>query len=163
MAQHLSGTGSSVDIVFLTLQSLVVIFLLFHDWIPLGRLNNLNAIRSQDSFGRRVFVTLLPGLPAGVCLWLTVKHFGQPYTMPTEMWLWITYGILFAGVLRAWWIPYLLVPDAARAARYQTIFADTHTFLPRRNGIAPDTLHTAFHACLMATLVVLCIRDRLIG
>jgi hypothetical protein len=163
MTQHVSSIGSSLDAVFLTLQSLVVIFLFFHDWIPLGRLNNLNAIRGEDSIGQRVYVTLLGALPAGVCLWLSARHFGQPYPMPTEIWLWITYVLFVAGMLRAWWLPYLLFPDAERAARYQTIFAGTHTFLRRRNGIAPDTLHTIFHVCLMATFVTLCIRERLIG
>jgi hypothetical protein len=163
MAQHLSGIGNPFDAVFLTLQALVVIFLFFHDWIPLGKLNNLVAIRSQDSFGHRIYVTLLGGVPASVCLWLSARHFGQPYPMAVEMWVWITYGVLVAGMLRAWWMPYLLLPDPARAARYQTIFAGTHTFLPRRNGIAPDTLHTVFHAFLISTFLMLCARERLIG
>jgi len=163
MAQHVSGIGSPFDAVFLTLQALVLIFLLFHDWVPLGRLNNLSAMRGEDSLGRRIFVTLLPGVPAAVCLWLSARQIGRPYPMDAELWLWITYGTLMAGVLRAWWVPYLLVPDPERAARYRTIFAGTHTFLPRRNGIAPDTLHTVFHAVLLAAFAMLCLRERLIG
>jgi len=163
MTQQVSSIAVPFDELFLTLQSLVVIFLLFHDWVPLGRLNNLHAIRGQDSLGHRVYVTLLGGAPAAVCLWLSARHFAQPHPMPTAIWLWITYGTLMAGVLRAWWVPYLLVPDAERAARYRTIFAGTHTFLPRRNGIAPDTLHTVFHAILLAAFAMLCLRERLIG
>jgi hypothetical protein len=53
--------------------------------------------------------------------------------------------------------------DAEWAARYQTIFAGVHNFPPRRNGIAPDTLHTVFHAVLLAAFAMLCIRERLIG
>jgi hypothetical protein len=60
-----------------------------------------------------------------------------------------------AGLLRAWWIPYLLVPNPARTARYQVMFAGTHSFLPQRNGIAPDTLHVMFHLAVVATLLVL--------
>ena len=54
------------EITFLALQTIVVVFLLFHDWVPLGRLNNLTAIRSQDSVARSVFVTLLPAVPAAL-------------------------------------------------------------------------------------------------
>jgi hypothetical protein len=150
------------DLTFLTLQGIVVAFLLFHDWIPLGRLSNIAAIRSQDTLQHRIFVTLLPGLPAAIGLFYSAKYFGRGYPDWLEMLLWITYGIFALGMLRAWWIPYLVVPDPARAARYQTIFANTHTFLPRRNGIAPDTLHTVFHLVTLATIIALFIRDRML-
>jgi hypothetical protein len=60
-----------------------------------------------------------------------------------------------AKLLRAWWIPYLGTPDPDRAKRYGVRFAGTHGFLPERNGIRPDTLHVAFHALVVAILVVL--------
>jgi hypothetical protein len=58
-------------------------------------------------------------------------------------------------MLREWWIPYLLVADPVRVARYQVRFAHTHAFLPERNGIRPDTLHVTFHIVLVATVVLL--------
>jgi hypothetical protein len=61
-------------------------------------------------------------------------------------------------MLRAWWVPYLLVPDPERAARYKEIFAGTHRFLPERNGIAPDTLHTIFHGVTLAVVMMLALR-----
>jgi hypothetical protein len=160
MLQHLPISGG-FDTIFLALQTLVVAFLLFHDWIPLGRLNNLAAIRGQDTLLRSIFVTLLPAVPAAIGLFFSARHFGRSYPDWLEMLLWITYGVLIVGMLRAWWIPYLVLPDAERAARYQIIFAGTHSFLPRRNGMAPDTLHTLFHLVTLATLVALFIRDRL--
>jgi hypothetical protein len=162
MLQHLP-ISSAFETTFITLQALVVAFLLFHDWIPLGRLSNLAAIRGQDTLLRRVFVTLLPALPTALGLFFSAKHFGQSYPDWLEMLLWITYGVLVVGMLRAWWIPYLVVPDATRAARYQIIFASTHSFLPRRNGMAPDTLHTLFHLVTLATVVGLFMRDRIVG
>jgi hypothetical protein len=160
MVQHLP-IGSAFDTSFLALQSFVVVFLLFHDWIPLARLNNLAAIRGQDTRLHRIFVTLLPGVPAAIGLFFSARHLGQADPDWLEMLLWITYGIFILGMLRAWWIPYLVLPDAERAARYQIIFAGTHSFLPRRNGLAPDTLHTVFHLVTLATLVTLFIRDRI--
>jgi hypothetical protein len=150
------------DITFLTLQGIVVAFLLFHDWIPMGRLSNIAAIHSEDSLPRRIFVTLLPAVPAAIGLLYSAKDFGRAYPDWLEMLLWITYGLFVFGLLRAWWIPYLVVPDPARAARYQVIFANTHTFLPKRNGMAPDTLHTLFHAVTVATVVALFLRDRML-
>jgi hypothetical protein len=148
------------EVIFLALQTLVVVFLLFHDWVNLGRLNNLAAIRSQDTLLHRLFVTLLPGVPAAIGLFFSARYFGQSYPPWLEMLLWITYGVFVLGILRAWWIPYLFVRDAERSARYQIIFANTHRFLPERNGMAPDTLHTLFHVATMATLVGLFVRDR---
>ena len=52
MIQHLS-LSTAFETTFLALQTYVVVFLLFHDWIPLGRLNNLAAIRSQDALLHR--------------------------------------------------------------------------------------------------------------
>ena len=160
--QHLP-ISNAFETTFLILQIVVVAFLLFHDWIPLGRLNNLAAIRGQDTPLRRIFVTLLPGLPAAIGLFFSARHFGRSYPDWLEMLLWITYGVFIVGMLRAWWIPYLLLPDAERAARYQVIFAGTHSFLPRRNGMAPDTLHTLFHLVTLATLLALFMRDRMVG
>jgi hypothetical protein len=158
MPQRIHTMSSTLEITFLALQGFNVVFLLFHDWIPLGRLSNLAAIRSQDTLLRRVVVTLLPGVPAAICLFFSARYFGQPYPHWLEMWLWITYGLFFLGILRAWWIPYLVLPDAQRAARYQIIFANTHSFLPRRNGMVPDTLHFLFHVVVTATLLVLLVR-----
>lgn len=151
------------EITFLALQAVVVLFLLFHDWVRLGRLNNLAAIRNQDTLQHRVFVTLLPGVPAAIGLFFSAKCFGQSYPHWLEMLLWVTYGVLLLGMLRAWWIPYLVLPDKERAARYQIIFANTHTFLPRRNGMAPDTLNTLLHLVTMATVLALFMRHRVMN
>jgi hypothetical protein len=158
MLQHLEP---ALEFAFIALQAVVVAFLLFHDWVPLGRLNNLSAIRSEDSSLRRVFVTLLPGIPASLGLFFSVRYLGRPYPDWLEMLLWITYGIFILGMLRTWWIPYLVYPDKERAARYQVIFAGTHSFLPKRNGMAPDTLHTLFHLVTVTTALLLFLRDRI--
>jgi hypothetical protein len=147
-----------LEIAFLASQGFVVAFLLLHDWIPPGRLNNVAAMRGQDTLTHRVAVTLSGALPAGFSLHFSAKHFGQSHPHWLSVLLWITYALFFLGLLRAWWIPYLLLPDELRAARYQIIFAGTHSFLPRRNGITTDTLHTALHIAVMAVLALLWLR-----
>ena len=150
--------SKTLDAIFLALQSFVVVFLLFHDWVPLGRLNNLQAIHRQDSLVRTVLVTLLPGIPAAIGLFFSASLFVRRYPNWLTILLWVTYGTLLYGLLRAWWIPYLFKTDAKRAERYKVIFAGTHRFLPERNGFAPDTLHTIFHLAVLATMIVLWLR-----
>jgi hypothetical protein len=147
------------EVTFLTLQAFIVLFLLFHDWIPLGRLNAHAAKRSEDSSLHLALTTLVAAVPAGIGLFYCARYFGRPYPDWLEMFLWIMYGLFLVGMLRAWWIPYLLVPDAARAARYQVIFADTHSFLPRRNGIVPDTLHVVLHIATVCIVLLLFVRN----
>ena len=146
---------SSAQWALLGLQLFQVLFLWLHDWIPLGRLNDVHAVRRADPLRRLVLVTLLQSLPWTVGLVLSVRGLGRPYHGFVLWWLWITYGILFLGELRAWWLPYLLRPDPVRAARYQTMFGNTHAFLPRRHGMAPNTLHVLLHAATLATLLLL--------
>ena len=148
----------TLDIVFLCLQGYSVLFLLLHDWVPLGRLNNLGAMQREDSLSKRVFVTLLGVVPAALGFYWCALFFGRPYPGWLEIYMWAAYGVFLLGLLRAWWIPYLFVPDPVRAARYRVIFAGTYAFLPRRNGIVPDTLHVTFHAAVIATMIILYMR-----
>jgi hypothetical protein len=64
-------------------------------------------------------------------------------------------------MLRAWWVPYLLVPDRLRAERYRVLFRHTHRFLPERNGIAPDTLHCSLHLVTVVLVGMLAVRGRI--
>jgi hypothetical protein len=150
--------NGKLDVALVALQAFDLLFLLLHDWVPMGRLNNLTAIRREDSMARSLFVTLLPAVPCAIGLYCCARFLGRPYPSWLATLLWATYGTLLVGVLRAWWIPYLLVPEPERAARYRTIFAGTYRFLPQRNGMAPDTLHVSFHVALVATAVLLILR-----
>jgi hypothetical protein len=150
-------TSTPIDML-LALQLLVVLFIALHDWIPLGRLNDVRAVQSADPVRKLVMVTVLSTLPFAVGLAASVCYAGRPGLPHWLLWfLWITYGSAVYGLLRAWWIPYLLVPDPARAARYQTMFGRTHTFLPMRHGISPNTLHVALHLVIVAIVVLLAV------
>jgi hypothetical protein len=74
----------------------------------------------------------------------TTFFFGGVYPVWVFRWVWITCGLACCGSLTAWWITYLLRPDQERAARYRTMYAGTHAFLPERNGIRLNTLHVLF-------------------
>jgi hypothetical protein len=52
---------------------------------------------------------------------------------------------MLTGAMFAWWIPYLFGGSPERAERYKDMFGNTHSFLPPRNGIVPNTLHCVLH------------------
>ncbi len=147
--------NQGTEVALLVLQTFQVAFLWLHDWVPLGRLNDVAAVRRQDSWSRLVIVTLVQSVPFTLGLVWSGQHFGEPFFRWPLRWLWISYGILFVGQLRAWWPPYLFRPDAARAARYQRMFGHTHAFLPSRHGIVPNTAHALLHLSSLAALLVL--------
>jgi hypothetical protein len=146
------------EIALIVLQVLQVLFLWLHDWIPLGRLNDVAAVRHQDTRTRLVVVTLIQSVPFSVGLLYSLLYFRQAYPHWLNDWLWISYGLLLLGQLRAWWIPYLFQAEPERATRYQIMFGNTHSFLPQRNGIVPNTAHILLHLATAATLIVLFIK-----
>ena len=139
----------------ISLQLVQVLILWLHDWLPLAPLNDVAAVRRADSLSRLIRVTIVQSAPYTVGLVGSWLAWGRPWPGWLGPWLWISYGLLFAGELRAWWSPYLLKPEPDRAARYREMFGRTHAFLPERNGVTPNTLHVLLHACTAATLVLL--------
>ncbi len=137
------------------LQLFVVLFIALHDWVSLGPLNDIAAVQAADPKAKLIAVTALSTLPFAFGLVASITHLSTGFPMWLIWFLWITYGAAFYGLLRAWWIPYLLIADPVRAARYQTMFSHTHAFLPARNGIRPNTLHVILHAVILAILALL--------
>lgn len=147
-----------MEAIFVALQGFQVLFLWIHDWVPLGRLNDVAAVRREDSTTRLVTVTLLQSIPWTIGLVGSIAYFGRPYPGWLTNWLWISYLILFVGQLRAWWVPYLLKPEPTRAERYKRMFGNTHSFLAQRNGLVPNTAHVLLHVATAATLALLLLR-----
>jgi hypothetical protein len=52
-------------------------------------------------------------------------------------------------------VPYFFGADERRVERYRVMFGNTHSFLPERNGIVPNTAHILLLLAGIATLVVL--------
>lgn len=93
------------------LQAIQVAILWLHDWIPLGNLNDVAAAQAHDTRGRLIRVTLIQSVPFTIGLVASIAY--AETGRPTWLWnwLWISYIILFAGELRAWWWPYLVRPE----------------------------------------------------
>jgi hypothetical protein len=137
------------------LQAVQVAVLWLHDWAPLPPLNDVVAVRAADSTARLVVVTVIQSVPYTIGLVFSALGLSRGFPGWLWWWLWISYGLLFMGEVRAWWVPYLVRPDPVRAARYRAMFGATHAFLPERHGVQPNTLHVLLHGCTAATLVVL--------
>jgi hypothetical protein len=155
MSQQISAANLYVEIVLIVLQGFQVLFLWLHDWVPLGRLNDVKAVRSQDTAFRLVIVTLIQSMPFTIGLLFSLLYFGRLYPRWLSLWLWISYSAIFLGQIRAWWIPYLFRAEPKRAVRYQIMFGNTHHFLPTRNGLVPNTAHIMLHLATAATLATL--------
>lgn len=147
--------SESIQITLIVLQTFQVLILWLHDWIPLGRLNDVDTIYKMDGYRNLAIVTIFQSVPWTLGLGFSIAYFGQGWPSWVHDWLWISYLILFIGELRAWWVPYLLWPDAKRAERYQKMFGNTHSFLPMRNGIMPNTLHVTLHVATLMTVLIL--------
>ena len=63
MFQQISAANLYLEIVLIVLQGFQVLSLWLHDWVPLGRLNDVKAVRSQDTAFRLVVVTLIQSVP----------------------------------------------------------------------------------------------------
>jgi len=144
---------SMATIVLLALQCFVALFVGLHNWIPLGSLNNVRGVRVEFPTGKLLFTTLINFTPIVIGLAATAFYFGRTYPGWVFWWLWITYGLACYGSFTAWWKPYLFRLDPQQVARYQTMYAATHSFLPERNGIRPNTLHVLFDFVTIAILV----------
>jgi hypothetical protein len=133
------------------LQLYVTLFVASHDWVQLGCLNDVKAVRAYEPHGRLIAVTVLSAIPFGFGVAESIIHAsGFPGWLKT--YLWINYGIATYGLLRTWWAPYLLFEEPQRAERYQAMHGHTHAFLPLHNGIRPNTLHVTVHVAIVATM-----------
>jgi len=142
-------------LLLIALQATHVAFLWLHDWAPIPPLNDVKAARTADSTAHLARTTLLQSVPYTVGLIFSLIELHAGFQTWLWCWLWISYVALFMGELRAWWIPYLLKAEPTRAVRYRTLFGATHSFLPERNGMKPNTLHIVLHVITAATLIVL--------
>lgn len=143
--------------LLIALQAIQVSILWLHDWVPLGVLNDVGRAQRENTRSRLVRVTLVQSVPFTLGLIFSIAYRQTRHPVWMWNWLWASYLILFAGELRAWWIPYLVKAEPARVARYNKMFGGTHAVLPVRNGVVPNTLHCLLHAATAATLLTLTI------
>ena len=102
VARYTRAMAARTEWLLIGLQAFQVAFLWTHDWVPLGRLNDVAAVRRQDPLSRLVTVTLVQSIPWTIGLVFSLRCLGRPYPEWLRLWLWTSYGLLFIGQLRAW-------------------------------------------------------------
>lgn len=143
------------EILLLAGLCFILLFMIVHDWVPLGSLNDVQAISEVHSFRELVTVTLSGAVQFLLFICLVIMFMGKPYPAWVKLWLIIHQGCIFAGALIDWWIPYFFGYGAEqRAERYRQMFGNTHSFLPEMNGIVPNTLHIIFHTTLLLCIIL---------
>ncbi len=147
-----------LSLTLIALQVYVVAFIVLHDWIQLGDLNDIRSMQAADSRTHLIWVTVYGTAPFAFALAACVAYTDKRFPGWLNWCLYIAYGTSALGMIRAWWGPYLLWNEPARAARYQAMFGCTCAFLPERNGIRPNTLHISLHVVLVAIIVLLVVR-----
>jgi len=141
--------------VLIALQCFAALFVGLHNWIPLGSLNDVKAVRTIFPTGKLLVTTLTNFTPVAIGLAGSVFYVRRGFPDWLFWFLWIFYGLACYGSLMAWWIPYFFRPDPERVARDRVMYASTHSFLPERNGIRPNTLHVIFDVVNVAILIAL--------
>lgn len=135
--------------------SLILLFMIVQDWVPLAPLNDVQAIANDRSFEELLLVTLIGVGQFALLLCLVLIFMGKKYPIWIRLWLIIHQSCIFIGALMAWWIPYFFGYGAEqKVERYQLMFGDTHAFLPMMNGIVPNTFHTIFHVLLFTCILI---------
>lgn len=135
--------------------SFILLFMLIHDWVPLGPLNDVQAVMDTRSFQELITITLFGAGQILLLMGIVVWFMGKKYPLWAKLWLIIHQGFILSGAMLDWWIPYFTGYGAEeRVERYSAMFGDTHAFLPVMNGIIPNTIHVLFHATLALCLLV---------
>ena len=143
------------EIMLLLGFSLIFLFMLVHDWIPLGSLNDIEAVAAENTKRELVMVTSIGAVQFLLLIIILLVFIGKTYPIWIKLWLMIHPSCIFIGAMLSWWIPYLFGFGAEeKLERYQMIFGNTHSFLPVMNGIVPNTLHTLFHLTLLLCIIL---------
>lgn len=135
--------------------SFILLFMIVQDLIPLGSLNDIQAIKQEKTTNELIIVTLIGVLQVALLIFLILLFIGKSYPLFIKLWLVIHPSCILAGAIMSWWIPYFTGIGAAdKVDSYATMFGNTHSFLPVMNGIVPNTLHTMFHITLLFCILL---------
>lgn len=143
------------EVILLVGLSFILLFMLVHDWVRLGQLNDIRAVSESRGVNELIVVTLIGAGQILMLMVLVLLFMGKKYPIWIKLWLIIHQGFIFSGALLDWWIPYFFGFGAEeRIERYNAMFGNTHAFLPVNNGIVPNTIHVMFHSALLVCLVL---------
>jgi hypothetical protein len=144
-------------ISFVVLQIVLLLFMVFHDWIPLPPLNDITALRLRDNNLYRLTGSVVNGAMVVVPLTLSLTYYGRPIEgLRLPVIITVCYALLTLGTLLSWWVPYLFGSSQGHKEQFDK-FKNTHHFLPARGeNVVPNTLHVLLHLQVWACLAMAC-------
>ncbi len=131
---------------FILLQFLLLLFMLFHDWVPVVPFNDIEALKISDSTFYRLLGSVINGLTVLIPLIITLNYYQKP-SMPSSAVITLIsfYFLLTVGTILSWWTPYFFGSSQKHKQAFNK-FKNTHHFLPERgDNIIPNTLHIVLH------------------
>lgn len=133
----------------------ILLFMIVQDLVPLGALNDVEAIASVESLNEIIVTTLIGVVQILLILGGVLLFMGKRYPLLVKIWLIVHPACILLGAIMSWWIPYFFgTGTLEKIERFNIMFGNTHSFLPVMNGIVPNTLHTLFHFVLLIGIIL---------
>lgn len=133
----------------------ILLFMIVQDLVPLGALNDIEAIASVESFNEIIVTMLIGAVQILLILGGVLLFMGKRYPLLVRIWLLVHPTCILLGAIISWWIPYFFgTGTEEKIKRFNIMFGNTHSFLPIMNGMAPNTLHTIFHLVLLICIII---------
>jgi hypothetical protein len=142
--------------ILFILQLIIFLFLILHDLVPLGRFNDVRAVKEYKGIHKTIRDALINGIPYGflVLVFIYVGH--GTYPLWAKIYTLLVYSLYTLGILLSWYIPYFFGASEKRKIAYQKQFHNTITFLPWRNGITVNALHVIYHCLHIIAFISIC-------
>lgn len=139
---------------FIIVQFILLIFMLFHDWIPISPWNDIPTLRLKDGFFYRALSSVINGAAVLIPLLITWKYHRTILPLSAAIEITAFYVLLTIGTIFSWWVPYIFGSSEKHKQQFSK-FKNTHHFLPpRQDHVVPNTLHVILHLQVWACLVI---------
>ena len=144
---------------FIFLQTILLIFMLFHDWIPVPPLNDVGTLKKVDGHFYRLLGSFINGATVLIPLSITLYYHQSSMPLSASVTIFSFYFFLTIGTILSWWVPYFFGSSQKHQEQFGK-FKNTHHFLPARGShVRPNTLHVILHLqvwlCLMISIYFL--------
>jgi len=134
--------------------SLIILFLLFHDWIDIYPLNDLETFNKHCSLRNKILMTLINTPFFIIYTGILLYYWSAPIPWYANAYLIMCNLLFLIGIIFSWWLPYFFGRPATQVKELHETHGTTHTFLPAiGNNPTPDTLHLIFHLVFIINMI----------
>lgn len=146
------------EFLFVDLLLIHFLSLLFHDYVNLYPLNDVENIRQSTPALKRIIMTLLNSAPALAALIIAILYFGEWKPFEIRFLMFAYFFIRGVAIYFKWYNPYLFGASEKRKLKFQVKFGRTHQILPVINdNPRPNSLHFILHLLFFINFILLLI------